>query len=309
MPISLGLVGCGRLAERGYVPAIERLPDIRLAAVADVAPARCQAIAPGVPAYSGLQEMLEAGGLNAVVICTPTRSHLADACLAAKAGLLCLVEKPPGTTPEQAAQLMALTPTPRVAFNRRFDPAMSRLRDAVPSCSPVQVRLELHYRRKGWDPFDMEDDALLDLGPHLIDLASWLTGERIQRVQANALTSAQASFTAYLERSTAAIACSITRPYTEHMVITDASGRRLARFHRGGILSGILARLRRTGANSLVESLVRQLERFALAIEGKDAAPLGTAAEGFAAVSTIQAVRDSAAQAGEICLVENMFER
>jgi DNA-binding transcriptional LysR family regulator len=34
----------------------------------------------------------------------------------------------------------------------------------------------------------MHDDALLDLGPHLIDLASWLTGERIHRVQSNVTT-------------------------------------------------------------------------------------------------------------------------
>jgi predicted dehydrogenase len=277
---------------------------MRLAAVADVALARCEAIAPGVPGYPGLQEMLEAGGLDAVLICTPTRSHVADAGLAAKAGLLSLVEKPPGTTPDQAAQLMALTPAPRISFNRRFDPAISRLREDLPSGNALHVGLELYYRRRGWDPFDMHDDALLDLGPHLIDLASWLTGERIQRVQAKALTSHRASFTAYMERSRATIVCSIDRPYTEHIVVEDARGRRLTRYHRGGVLSGILGRLGRSGANPLVESLVLQLEKFALAVEGKEAAPLGTAADGLAAMSAIQAVRRSAAREGEICPVD-----
>ena len=302
-PIRLGLVGCGRLAERGYVPALQRLRYLQLAAVADVARARCEALAPGVPAYSGLQEMLEAGGLDAVLISTPTRSHVADACLAAKAGLPSLVEKPPGTNPDEAAQLMALTPAPRIAFNRRFDPAMSALRRAVPAKTGVELRLELQYRRKGWNPFDMHDDALLDLGPHLIDLASWLTGERIHRVQADVLTFTRASFTAYMERSRARILCSTNRPYTERILII-AGGRRLARHHRGGVLSGIMGRLRPGGVNPLVESLVGQLEAFAVAVRGQDATPLGTAADGFAAMSAIQAVRASAAQAGELCPVD-----
>jgi hypothetical protein len=47
-----------------------------------------------------------------------------------------------------------------------------------------------------------------------------------------------------------------------------------------------------------------QLEKFALAVEGKEAAPLGTAADGLAAMSAIQAVRRSAAREREICPVE-----
>jgi myo-inositol 2-dehydrogenase/D-chiro-inositol 1-dehydrogenase len=302
-PIRVGLVGCGRLAERGYVPALQRLRHLRLAAVADAAPARCKAIAPGVPVYSGLQEMLEAGGLDAVLICTPTRFHVADACLAAKSRLLSLVEKPPGTGPDEAAQLMALTPAPRIAFNRRFDPAVSALRRAVPAKTSIELRLELQYRRKGWDPFDMHDDALLDLGPHLIDLASWITGERIHRVRADVLTFTRASFTAYMERSRARIECLSNRPYRERIVVT-AGGRRLAHHHRGGVVSGLIERLRPGRANPLVESLVGQLEAFALAVRGEDAAPLGTAADGFTAMSAIQAVRASAAHAGEICPVD-----
>ena len=52
----------------------------------------------------------------------------------------------------QAAQLMAWAPMPRIAFNRRFGPGMSARRDAVSPKNVVDVRLGLHYRRKGWDP-------------------------------------------------------------------------------------------------------------------------------------------------------------
>jgi hypothetical protein len=35
------------------------------------------------------------------------------------------------------------------------------------------ARLELHYRRTTWKPFNMHDDSLLGLGPHLM---IWLDG-------------------------------------------------------------------------------------------------------------------------------------
>ena len=34
-PLRLGLIGCGRLAELGYAPAIARLGEVELVAVAD----------------------------------------------------------------------------------------------------------------------------------------------------------------------------------------------------------------------------------------------------------------------------------
>jgi predicted dehydrogenase len=46
-PLRLGLAGCGRLAERGYLPALALRDDVELVAVVDVDPARCRALSPG----------------------------------------------------------------------------------------------------------------------------------------------------------------------------------------------------------------------------------------------------------------------
>ncbi len=94
--VRLGLVGCGRLAERGYLPAFRQAVGVDLVAVADANQARCMEIAPTLPAYESMRALVKAGGIDAVVIATPTRSHVADARLAAEVGLLSLVEKPPG---------------------------------------------------------------------------------------------------------------------------------------------------------------------------------------------------------------------
>src|SRR5437867_7794714 len=145
--IQIGLVGCGRVAELGYLPAFRRANGVKLAAVADTNPARCRDIAPGVPAYDNIHTLIREEDLDALIICTPTRFHLADARCAAKARLPALLEKPPGLDVEEANALQVLDPSPSIGFNRRFDPSIRRLKDELPRQGAIRLRLELHYRR------------------------------------------------------------------------------------------------------------------------------------------------------------------
>ena len=69
--LRVGLVGCGRIAERGYVPALARAAGVELVAVADVEPARCAAVAPGVPAFDSLPALVAGAGPEALVVATP----------------------------------------------------------------------------------------------------------------------------------------------------------------------------------------------------------------------------------------------
>src|SRR5207248_3840374 len=178
-PLRIGLVGCGRIAERGWVPALERSAAARLAAVADLDPARCVAVAPGVPAYEDAEALVSAGGIDAVVVATPVGAHLADA--RAAAGLPALVEKPPARDAAEARLLAGLDPPPRIGFNRRFDPALRRPEGRL------DLRLVLHYRRASWRPLQVRDEALLDLGPHAVDLARWLARSPVRRGRAGVL--------------------------------------------------------------------------------------------------------------------------
>ena len=301
--IRMGLVGCGRLAEFGYLPALRRVEGVMLVGVADVNPQRCRQIAPGVPAYSTIHGLIEAGGVDAVIVSTPTRCHLADASAAAQAKLPVLLEKPPGIDQDEAEALVDLKPTPWIAFNRRFDAHLLRLkRDAAGDGSP-DVRLELHYRRQAWNPFDMQDDALLDLGPHLIDLARWLTASEVRSVRARTLDPARAEFDLTLERGQATVVCSCNRPYRERVQVRGRDGRALGTFARGGIAAGIIGKVFRR-ENPLVSSLVGQLEAFAQAVRGGAAGSLASVTDGVAVMSAISAVRRSSAEAGASVLVE-----
>lgn len=302
--VRVGLVGCGRVVEFGYLPAFRQVQGVTLIGIADVNPSRCRTLASDIPAYASIQSLIQAGGIDAVVISVPTRFHLEYARCAAEAGLPSLVEKPPGANVQEAKALHALKPTPWVAFNRRFDPGLIALKQSVPNLRGLQLRLELHYRRTTWKPFDMHDDALLDLGPHLIDLAQWLTRSDVRSVRTLSLNEYCAQFELDLTRGRALVVCSTNRPYRERMEISDENGRLVASHLRGGIVSGIIARLRPKGENPLVRSLVGELAAFARAVRGDSSGFLASAADGIAVMSVIEAVRGSA-KSGAVCLVHS----
>ena len=301
--IRIGLIGCGRVAEFGYLPAFRQARGVVLVGIADVNPSRCRALAPGVPAYGNIQPLIQAGELDAIVISVPTRFHLEYARCAAEAGLPSLVEKPPGANVQEALALQTLEPAPWIAFNRRFEPGLNALKQSMPSVQGFQGRLELHYRRTTWKPFDMHDDALLDLGPHLIDLARWLTGSEVRSARALSLTEQCAEFELDLTRGRAVVSCSTNRPYRERIEIADVDGRLYASHRRGGIFSGIMAKLRPKGENPLVSSLIGELEAFAQAVRGASDGSLASATDGLAVMSVIETIRKSATRGGEVCSV------
>jgi predicted dehydrogenase len=298
-PVRIGLVGCGRLAEFGYIPAFRRAPGVALAGIVDIDPSRCRLLAPETPCYDNLQPLIRGKEIDALIVAAPTRFHLEYARCAAEAGLPSLVEKPPGVDTKEAAALLSLTPTPWIGFNRRFEEGVTALKERLHHGQGFQLRLELQYRRATWKPFDMHDDALLDLGPHLIDLARWLTASEVCSVRAQSLGERHAEFELGLRGGKAVVACSTNRPYRERIEIRDTrDGRLLASHRRGGIVSGIMARLRPNSANPLVTSLALELEAFARAVRGRPSGSLASAADGLAVMSTIEAVRRSAAGAG-----------
>jgi len=294
--VRIGLIGCGRVVEFGYLPAFRQVQAARLVGIADVNPLRCRTLAPDIPAYADIHALIQAGEIDALVISVPTRFHLEYARCAAEAGLPSLVEKPPGVNVQEAKALQALQPVPWIAFNRRFEPGLIALKQSMPNAQGFRLRVELHYRRAAWKPFDMHDDALLDLGPHLIDLAQWLSESQVRSVRTLSLEEQHAKFELELGRGQAVVVCSTNRPYRERMDIADADGRVLASHRRGGIVSGIMARLRPKGENPLVSSLIGELEAFARIVRGGSSGSLGSAADGIAVMAVIEAVRLSAAE-------------
>lgn len=296
--LRVGLVGCGRLAEIGYLPALAQADGVRLAAVADPDAERRGRLRDGAPAYAGAEELLDAGIADALVLATPVEAHVPDAHMAASRGVPTLVEKPPAPDAAGAAAMAALDPPPWIGFNRRFGDGRDRLRAAARRTGEVELELVLHYRRRAWGAHRVADEALLDLGPHLIDLARWLSTGEPRSVRALDVDREHAEFSIDLgKRGYARASCATDRLHRELVEVREAGGRRLARRRVGGLGAALLGRVaRRHGDHPLVTSLVRQLEAFGRAVRGAGDRDLATAADGYVAMTVIDGIRRSAAE-------------
>jgi myo-inositol 2-dehydrogenase/D-chiro-inositol 1-dehydrogenase len=310
--VTLGLVGCGRLAEYGYLPALERAPALRLVGVADpdadrrtLVARRARDLGRGdVVAAASAEELMASTELDAVIVASPPACHVPDATTVSAAGVRAVVEKPPAPDLVTARALRDLRPEPWIGFNRRFDPGLGRMRADLPDSGWLELRLELRYRRSGWQPVAVRDDALADLGTHVADLAGWLGGGRPVAVEGAAATSTTASFEIELERGRARVRLAADRPHRERYEVRDRHGTTLARHRLGGPVQGVLGLARRRRPSALVESLAGQLTAVAAALVGAPTA-LGTVADGLTAMAIVEAAGASAAAGGgRITVVE-----
>ncbi len=302
LPLSLGLIGCGRLAELGYAPAAAGLADVELIAVADPEPRRRERIARLVArraapprVHGSAAELLAEGRVDAVVLASPPGEHVRQAELASRAGIPCLVEKPPALGHAGAERIAALDPPPWIGFNRRFQHG-ARLLGSIPAHGWLELELELRYRRAAWRAVAVDDDAVLDLGPHLVDLALMLSGSAAVRVRSAALAPRRAVIELEWERGRARIACATDRPHSERVVARDERGRVLARSVAGGPHAALAGRLPGR-VHPLVASLREQVAAFAAALAGGDPGVLATAADGARVMRLIDEARMLGARA------------
>ncbi|HEX2096405.1 MAG TPA: Gfo/Idh/MocA family oxidoreductase [Solirubrobacterales bacterium] len=296
-PLRVGIVGCGRIVERGYLPALREARGVALAALADPDLDRARRLAAlgGAAVHESAAGMIAGGGVDAVVVATPVERHLEVATEAASAGLPSLVEKPPAADLGEALALAALEPAPSLAFNRRFVQGRE-LRPLVPAAGWLELELELRFRRVGWGAHVSRDDALLDAGTHLIDLAVFLAGSEPIAVRDAAVAPERASLELELGRGRARLRCATDRPYAERVEIRDRAGRLLGASRADRLRAR--ARRLRGGEDPLVGSLQDQVERFAARLRGEQAEELAGPLAGVATMAVVEAARRSAALNG-----------
>ena len=207
-PVRCVVVGAGRLTEVGYLPAFSAVPDVTLVGVVDPDAARADAVAAAAgrtgprPVTGGDLDAVVADltrvataddrGVDAVIVASPVPTHVAVATAAAAGGFPTLVEKPPAPDAAGARALAALTPTPSIGFNRRFDPGAQAVRVAAATAeaaaggtrttSIAGIEVTLAYRRASWQAVRVDDDALADLGPHAIDWVRWVARRDVAEI-------------------------------------------------------------------------------------------------------------------------------
>jgi len=323
----IGIAGCGRIAERGYVPAALAAEGVTIAGLADPNPERLEACRrlwmddrDEAPGFADAALLLEATAIDLLVVAAPADHHVQPAAEAAAAGVRSLVEKPPAPDLEGARRLAALDPQPLLAFNRRFLQGVE-LRDAIPADGWLELDLELRFRRDAWGAHEARDEAILDAGLHMIDLACFLTDSAPIAVRHAEVEHERAFLQLELARGRARISCATNRSHREVIRVADRSGRTLGRAHWGRIqarLGGLLG-----NPDPLVLSLQRQLQALRAQAPEPDqplpaevevggvrrtprASSLATAADGIAAMAVVEAARRSAQLNGAEVTVERV---
>jgi len=94
----VGLIGFGKIAEHGHLPAWQSFADVQIAAIADVSPERldrARSLVHGAAVYDDPMQLIADAQLDAVDICTPPNTHVElvlGACARGVADIVC--EKP-----------------------------------------------------------------------------------------------------------------------------------------------------------------------------------------------------------------------
>ncbi len=103
-PINLAIVGVGKIVRDQHLPSIAGNPDFRL-----VATASRHGTVDGVPSYASIDAMLDAEpSIDAVSLCMPPQYRYEAAHKALVAGKHVFLEKPPGATLSEVADLQDL---------------------------------------------------------------------------------------------------------------------------------------------------------------------------------------------------------
>ena len=108
-PLGLGFIGCGFVTRERHLPALRRVSEVRVVAVADIDPERASETAArfSVPATcASIEELLANPAVEAVAVCTPPATHVEVALTALDAGKHVLVEKPLALSLAEADRLV-----------------------------------------------------------------------------------------------------------------------------------------------------------------------------------------------------------
>jgi myo-inositol 2-dehydrogenase / D-chiro-inositol 1-dehydrogenase len=186
--IGLGLIGAGRIGTL-HAEIAGTTKNCRIAAIYDADKQRARGLAQAVGGRvcDSVTDLLHDGAVGAVLICSPTDTHVEMTALAARAGKAIFCEKPIDldiARVQGCLEVLTQHPVPfTVGFHRRFDPHHRALRNEIAkgrigrieqirivSRDPVAPPLE-YIRRSG--------GIFRDMMIHDIDQCRWLLGEEL----------------------------------------------------------------------------------------------------------------------------------
>ena len=187
--VNIGLVGAGSIGVR-HIQAIDKVDEISLVAIADPSPVAAEiGEVRSIPVYADAESMFQAGGIDAVIIATPTEKHHKIVMVALTHRLTVLVEKPIAATVEEARDITRFANEQGchvlVGHQRRYYPCTEKARDIIQSgqlgtliavIGQWTVRKDDPYYAPQWRR-EIEAGPILTNLIHEIDLLRFICGD------------------------------------------------------------------------------------------------------------------------------------
>lgn len=184
--VKTAVVGVGHLG-RHHARWYKNIEEAELIGVYDTNRDKCRETAEQyeVTAFENLSEVYK--NIDAVSIVVPTVNHHEIASQFLKRKIHCLVEKPIASSVAQAEELANLASENNVILTvghiERFNPAVQALKEF-----DINPRFIEAHRLAAFDPRGTDVAVILDLMIHDIDLALYLTGSRVKKIDASAVS-------------------------------------------------------------------------------------------------------------------------
>jgi myo-inositol 2-dehydrogenase/D-chiro-inositol 1-dehydrogenase len=187
--VGFAVLGCGRIG-RMHARNLSRHPRVELVSVFDVvADSAAETAAElGVEVSPGVEETLANPAVQAVLIATPTDTHVPLITASVKAGKAVLCEKPIDLDLSRARQcwkdIEKLNPLIMIGFNRRFDPTFRSLRDRLHAGEIGKLEVASITSRDPAPPppayIEVSGGLFRDMTIHDFDMARFLAGDIVE---------------------------------------------------------------------------------------------------------------------------------
>ena len=189
MTVRVGVVGGGLVAQAEHLPYLSSLRDrFSLAALAEPSATVREALGAryGIPGlYADYRALLDAGEVDAVVVCSPHGTHAEVVLDALAAGVHVFVEKPMCITLADADAIVAerdrVDKVVQVGTMKRFDPAVEAMMDVFSDPAPELRYVSVVVNDPEFEPYFEQGDIVrgADIPSELIDATRRKEAEQV----------------------------------------------------------------------------------------------------------------------------------
>jgi len=191
LTVRVGVVGAGLVAQAEHLPYLTALRDrFTVAAIAE--PSRTVREALGARygiagLHADYRRLLDDGGLDAVVVCSPAGTHAEVVLAALDAGLHVFVEKPMCITLADADAIIAArdraAKVVQVGTMKRYDPAVEAMLDSLPPSAADLRYVSVVVNDPEFEPFFEPGEIVRgsDVPPALIEATRRNEAEQVEK--------------------------------------------------------------------------------------------------------------------------------